>query len=276
MRTEIVFEDRDVAVIYKPAGLATQTAKVGQADAVSELKNHLAGQKQGVPYLGVVHRLDQPVEGLLVFAKSRKAAAALTAQLGDTGLLNKQYCAVVCGKPAKEQGRLVDKMYKDAAGRAVIVEEGKASGDSAGPEPLRQQAAEAKAAKQAILHYRQLAVAGSPDSPLTLLDISIETGRFHQIRAQLAHEGLPILGDGKYGDERALAIARQLGIRSVALCAYSLQFLHPVTGEKKCFRVAPRGAAFSGFLPSEEKAPEEKATEWQKSILTNKTTSGSL
>lgn len=247
MRTEIVYEDRDVAVIYKPAGLAAQTAKIGQADVVSELKNHLAAQKQGVPYLGVVHRLDQPVEGLLVFAKNRRAAAALTAQLGGDGLFNKQYYAVVCGKPAAEQGVLVDKMYKDAGGRAVIVEEGT---KAAKQEELRQQkTAEegTKAAKQASLRYQQIAVAGSPETPLALLDISIGTGRFHQIRAQLAHGGLPILGDSKYGDERAITLARQLGIRSVALCAYSLGFSHPATGEEKSFRIVPRGEAFSMF-----------------------------
>ncbi len=266
MRTEIVYEDRDVLVVYKPSGLATQTAKIGQADVVSELKNYLAGQGQGVPYLGVVHRLDQPVEGLLVFAKNKKAAAALTAQLGAAGLFDKRYSAVVCGKPADEQGLLVDRMYRDESGRAAIVEKDTGvSGTSgkqeatrkqtaAGQETTRKQTAAGQeatrkqtAVRQAALRYRQQAVAGSPDKPLALLDISIETGRFHQIRAQLANEGLPILGDSKYGDTSALRLARQLGIRSVALCAYSLRFSHPVTGEEKSFRIAPRGEAFSPF-----------------------------
>ena len=102
MKTQIVYEDNDIVVINKPAGLATQTARVGQPDVVSELKNYLRS-----PYLGIIHRLDQPVEGLLVFAKNKRAAAALSTQLQSTeGVLNKQYYAVFCGKPAAEKGRL--------------------------------------------------------------------------------------------------------------------------------------------------------------------------
>ena len=88
MRTEIIYEDKSIMVVRKPAGLAAQTAKVGQQDVVSELKNYLRQ-----PYLGIIHRLDQPVEGLLVFAKTRDAAAELTAQLqrqGEGGTLHKQ------------------------------------------------------------------------------------------------------------------------------------------------------------------------------------------
>ena len=98
MRTEILYEDNSVLVIRKPAGLAVQSARIGQADVVSELKSYLAkqaGAGQGEPYLAVIHRLDQPVEGVLVFAKEKKAAAALTKQLSD-GTLNKHYYAVLC------------------------------------------------------------------------------------------------------------------------------------------------------------------------------------
>ena len=114
MRTEILYEDEDVLVIHKPAGLPTQTAKVGQPDAVSELKNYLAKKSgsKGQPYLGIIHRLDQPVEGLLVFAKNKNAAAALTSQLQKKSEgLNKQYQAIVCGKLPAEEGTLVDYLY---------------------------------------------------------------------------------------------------------------------------------------------------------------------
>lgn len=80
---------------------------------------------------------------------------------------------------------------------------------------------------------------------LSLLDIHIDTGRFHQIRAQLSHAGMPLLGDSKYGNEESLLVSRQLAVRNVALCAYKIEFLHPVTGERKVFEIAPKGKIFS-------------------------------
>ena len=122
MRTEILYEDKIIMVIRKPAGLAVQSAGIGQPDVVSELKSHLAklpdtgrlGPGKGEPYLGIVHRLDQPVEGVLVFAKEKKAAAALTKQLSD-GTLNKHYYAVLCGYPAVAEGELVDYLRKEGS-----------------------------------------------------------------------------------------------------------------------------------------------------------------
>lgn len=261
MKTEIVYEDNDVLVIYKPAGLATQTAKVGQADVVSELKNHLARQAQAAgkpqtpPYLGVIHRLDQPVEGLLVFAKNQKAAASLTAQLrhSNTGLLNKQYYAVVCGKPSEEAGELVDNLYRDESGKAVV-EEGRKTAGRAESEEGRKTAGRAewgdkeRTPKKAVLRYRRAATEVCRNGEeISLLDITIETGRFHQIRAQMAHAGTPLLGDTKYGDEKSLSMSKELSVRNVALCAYGLEFLHPVTGKPKRFDIQPRNAIFSHF-----------------------------
>lgn len=119
MQTQIVYEDEAVLVIRKPAGLATESAGIGQKDVVSELKNYVAKKNPGkMPYLGIVHRLDQPVEGLLVFAKTKKAAENLTAQLGK-GMLKKEYLAVVCGKVPENTGRLVDYLAKEK-GMAVV------------------------------------------------------------------------------------------------------------------------------------------------------------
>ncbi len=274
MKTEIIFEDKDILVAYKPAGLATQTARVGQQDMVSELKNYLwqkrmitgAALGRPAPYLGVIHRLDQPVEGLLVFALNAKAAGALTEQLqeqgqtgvqesgqtamqkqgqigkqgpegteaqGKRGMLHKKYYGVVCGKPDQEEEELVDYLFKNKENRAVIVEDsGKAEGDFP--------------AKKAVLKYRVLQVTERP-KPLTLVDIHIFTGRFHQIRAQMAHRGLPLLGDMKYGGESAKASAKALYIPDVALCAYSLEFVHPGTGREIGFQIKPKGRAFSFF-----------------------------
>ncbi|MDE5589818.1 MAG: RluA family pseudouridine synthase [Acetatifactor sp.] len=240
MKTEIIYEDKDLLVIRKPAGLATQTARVGQADVVSELKNYIAASGTAEPpYLGIIHRLDQPVEGLLVFAKNKKAAAALTKQLGGQGedcTLNKRYYAVLCGKPSQKEGELVDYMYKDIQkmGKAVIVENyTEYSG---------------KGCKKAVLQYRILQMVRTPSGEdISLADIKIGTGRFHQIRAQMAHAGMALLGDEKYADEAVKACSRRLGIRTVALCAGSLAFVHPVTGERLHFDTRPRSEAFSFF-----------------------------
>lgn len=225
MQTQIVYEDEAVLVIRKPAGLATESAGIGQKDVVSELKNYVAKKNPGkMPYLGVVHRLDQPVEGLLVFAKTKKAAENLTAQLGK-GTLKKEYLAVVCGKVPKNTGRLVDYLAKEK-GMAVVKE-----------------AADAQA-KKAVLTYTKKA----ENEKFTLLAVQIETGRFHQIRAQLSHAGFPILGDEKYGSEESKELSREKKIRFTALCAASLSFRHPVTGKVMTFTQAPQNPAFADFV----------------------------
>ena len=220
MRCRILYEDESVLIAYKPAGLATQSAGVGQADAVSELKNYwakasksagktAAGDAARQPYLGVVHRLDQPVEGLLAFAKTQGAAAALTKEL-QRGTLNKTYQALVAGRSGASEGDLKDMLWKDGSTvRVVTGREG-----------------EYPDAKEARLHYRVLA----SDAEKSLLEVRIETGRFHQIRAQLAHAGMPILGDRKYGSAASEGLA--VGLRGLALCARTLELIHPVTKKK--------------------------------------------
>lgn len=224
MRTIIQYEDRHIIIAYKPAGLATQTSRVGQADVVSELKNYVRGG-----YIGVVHRLDQPVEGLLAFARTREAAAALSGQL-ERGAFSKQYCAVVCGKPEPGRGELVDYLCKTAGNRAEVVSAGQA---------------DARGAKAAKLWYEVMAVSDGAD--MSLLRVHIDTGRFHQIRAQLAHAGVPILGDAKYGTDLSAQLSREHSVRNVALCACELKCIHPVSGEELAFRVVPRGEIFHCF-----------------------------
>lgn len=219
---EILREDADIIVIYKPAGLAVQAAGVGQPDVASELKKYLHSS-----YLGIVHRLDQPVEGVLVFGKTKQAAARLTAALGN-GTLNKRYYAVVCGKPAKERDRLVDELVKEGNVARVV---GKAGDKS----------------KQAILEYSILKTAEFEGASVALADIRIETGRFHQIRVQMAHAGLPLLGDVKYGTNESMELSRKMHVACVALCAHRLDIVHPMSGEKLCFEVEPRGDIFRQF-----------------------------
>jgi len=236
MKTQIIFEDKEILVCHKPAGLAVENAAIGRMDMVSELKNYLKS-----PYLGLVHRLDQPVEGLLVVAKTQKAAASLSKQL-QQNTLNKEYFAVVCGKPNSENGRLVDYLAKDNKTRMAKVVN---KGDSEG--------------KEAILEYdimqtRNVHAIAEPsleklsdDAVISLLKIKIETGRFHQIRAQLSNAGTPILGDQKYGNQASAEVSMATGTRNVALCACSLNFKHPVTGKSLSFEITPNSGAFGLF-----------------------------
>lgn len=241
MQTQIVYEDEAVLVIRKPAGLATESAGIGQKDVVSELKNYVAKKNPGkMPYLGVVHRLDQPVEGLLVFAKTKKAAENLTAQLGK-GTLKKEYLAVVCGKVPENTGRLVDYLAKEK-GMAVVRDTADAQAEK--DADVQAEKAADPQAKKAVLTYMKKAETGS----LTLLAVQIETGRFHQIRAQLSHAGFPILGDEKYGSEESKELSREKKIRFTALCAASLSFRHPVTGKTMAFTQTPQNPAFADFL----------------------------
>lgn len=240
MQTQIVYEDEAVLVIRKPAGLATESAGIGRKDVVSELKNYVAKKNPGkMPYLGIVHRIDQPVEGLLVFAKTKKAAENLTAQLGK-GTLKKEYLAVVCGKVPENTGRLVDYLAKEK-GMAVV----KNAADAKTEKDVDAQAGKAAdpQAKKAVLTYTKKA----ETEKFTLLAVQIETGRFHQIRAQLSHAGFPILGDEKYGSEESKELSREKKIRFTALCAASLSFRHPVTGKTMAFTQTPQNPAFADF-----------------------------
>jgi len=254
VRCEIIYEDEEILIVHKPAGLATQSANLAEMDVVSELKNYLAGKNRGVegtkpaarsgvegtkqaarrgakgvkpaagqgaaPYVGIVHRLDQPVEGLLAFAKTKAAAAALTRQLGN-GTLNKTYLAAVFGDPLPK-GELLDMIRKEKnVAQVVTGREGEFSD-----------------AKQAKLCYERLdAKAVLPGT--ALLKVQIETGRFHQIRAQLSHAGFPILGDAKYGSEASKAFSKEKGIRNLTLCANELTLTHPRTKREYSWNCTP-------------------------------------
>ena len=210
---KIVYEDNDCIVIYKPAGLSVQTARASEEDACSKLKNHLKGG-----YLGVIHRLDQPVEGLLVFAKNKKTAAALTEQL-QSGKLKKSYKAVVLGE-VRESGSDVCYMRKNSSSECEI--------------------GEGEDFKKAELSYEPVASAEGT----TLLNVEIGTGRFHQIRAQLAHLGYPILGDLKYGSEDSRQMSAEKAVRTVALCADRLEYPDPASNTVKKFDTVPQNTAF--------------------------------
>ena len=222
MKTQILHEDKDILVCYKPAGIPTQTKQTMQMDVESELKNYLKGKP-----VYVVHRLDQPVEGILVFAKTKEAAASLSMQLSSDEM-NKEYRAVVFGSMAEKQGILVNYLKKEAKGNlSKVVKE-------TDPE-----------AKYAELSYEVIGEKKmETEEEISLLKIRLKTGRHHQIRVQLAAANHPLLGDQKYADEKTLDFSRQNGIRNVALCAAKLHFIHPTTKEKMEFQIEPKGLAF--------------------------------
>ncbi|MCR5474989.1 MAG: RluA family pseudouridine synthase [Lachnospiraceae bacterium] len=214
MPVDIIYEDKSIIIIRKSASVATESADVTRPDCVSIIKDHLrSGQAdgKGEPYVGLVHRLDQPVAGILVFAKTRKAAAKLSAQV-RTDIMNKHYTALVEGIiDRKEEVRLEDMMYKDSKARkaVIVTDESKCP---PGPKLLK-----------AALTYHTDRIIEAKN--MTILGIRLETGRFHQIRAQLSNMGHPIVGDKKYG-------ATSEYPSGIALVADRLEFTHPDTGEK--------------------------------------------
>lgn len=219
----IIFEDDQILVCEKPSGVAVQSAGIGTMDLESRIKNYLSTQNKGKgePYLGMIHRLDQPVGGVLVFAKTASAAAFLSKQTGN-GEMDKWYQAVVCGKLPVNSGVLVDYLYKDGkTNTSRIVKK------------------DQKGAKKAELHYTVL----DEKEELSLLEIHLITGRHHQIRVQMAGAGTPLLGDKKYNPKADSGQKTTIG-----LYACKLSFIHPKTKQQMVFSSEPKGDAFSIFI----------------------------
>lgn len=208
---QIIHVDDAIAVCVKPAGISAEAGG---------LPDRLAGTLGGQIY--PVHRLDQAVGGVMVYARQAKAAAALS-QAMQAGLVVKAYAAAVHGHPNPPEGRWEDLLWKDSRKNKVYV-----------VSRLR------KGVKQAALAYRVLAGAG--DS--SLVWVRLFTGRSHQIRVQFASRGYPLLGDHKYGsrDKRA----------SPALWSCRLAFPHPVSGQRMCFFCPPEGESWERFPPEDQ------------------------
>lgn len=233
----IRYEDAEVIVVHKPPFLAVETRDPRQQDLSRLLANRRAENGEGA-FIGIINRLDQPVEGLLVFAKTKESAAVLSAGL-RAGDFAKEYVAVVTGVTEKS-GTLIHTLKKDGrTNTSVAVPAGTAGG------------------KEARLGYERLAAADEK----SLLRIRLDTGRHHQIRVQLAAIGHPILGDVKYGGTAACGCAengrgqgdgsgKRADIRAgqpLALCSSRLVFTHPRTKEVMEFHTMPTGAGFEIF-----------------------------
>ena len=234
----ILYEDPHILVCVKPHGIATQSKSIRYPDRVSLIKNHLAkasgtSGKSGAPksigsrtpgsaepYLAVIHRLDQPVAGILVFAKTPAAAKDLNKQLQNQGF-GKYYRALVTNAPSEKEGTLENYMVKDARTNTSRICSAKENGS-----------------KIARLHYDTVPVTDwlftAPAAfHGTELEIHLDTGRHHQIRVQLASVGCPIVGDTKYNP----TLAGTKGWQTIRLCAYKLDFQHPVTHKAMHFQL---------------------------------------
>lgn len=252
MKIKILYEDAHLLVLYKPAGVPVQSAKIGMQDCESMLKNYLYTNhpEKGQPYLGLIHRLDQPVEGVLVFAKTPAAAATLSRQVTD-GSMKKRYLAVChCGEdvdnyvinyPKFQQlcGKTTENVEKSVDNWIERVDFLKKNSRENRSEIVAEKTA---GSKKAVLYYQVLKQAGM----LQLVEIELLTGRHHQIRVQMAGMGFPLLGDRKYNHRKGNV--EDVDNFSIALCAYHLEFDHPKTKKRMRFEVLPENPAFSKFF----------------------------
>jgi len=205
MKIRVLFEDNHLLLVEKPINIPVQEDSSGNLDLLTMLKDDLKRryQKPGNVYLGLVHRLDRPVGGVMVFAKTSKAASRLSDMI-RRNIIERHYLAVVHGTPNRKRGQLVHYLHKGNRKNKVAVV------DPNHPD-----------AKKAVLDFEVI----ESKKGLSLLSVYLYTGRPHQIRVQLSTIGNPIFGDQKYGEE--LAKSGQ----QIALWAHSIHFEHPVRKE---------------------------------------------
>ncbi len=208
----IIYEDNHLLIVEKPVNVLSQGDRTGDPDLVTILKADLKVryQKPGNVYLGLVHRLDRPVGGVMVFAKTSKAAGRLSEQI-RTGKFKKKYLAIVHGKLGQLQGSYVHYLKKQGSTNTVTGKRKQFPGS-----------------KKAILDYELL----ETKDYLSLVKINLITGRSHQIRVQFATEGHPLVGDQKYGKSDQKRI-------QIALWSYQLGLFHPTRKDWLVFNLSP-------------------------------------
>ncbi len=212
-KLNVIYEDNHIIVVEKMPNIPSQSDKTEDIDMLTMVKQYIKEKynKPGNVYVGLIHRLDRPVGGIMVFAKTSKAAGRLSEQVRNKEF-GKEYLAVVDGKLEDEKGILQDYLYKDERNNISKVV-----------------SKEKKNSKFAELEYE--VVKYNEIKNLSLLKIKLHTGRHHQIRVQLSHFGHSIYGDQKYG-------TRGEG-KQIALWAYKLKILHPITKEEMVFECLP-------------------------------------
>ena len=214
---EIIYIDKYVVVCEKPAG--TTSEGEGDNSLITLLSRELSSRGESNTCVFPVHRLDKDTVGVTVYARSSASAAALSSAITE-GRFMKKYFAVLCGAPKEKEGELCDLLYYDRTrGKSFVVER------------------ERKGVKSARLKYLLLQTA----EDFSLVEVELFTGRTHQIRVQFATRGTPLAGDRRYG-------APKTDVERVALCAYSLTFPHPKSGELLSFQIdAPKTLPWTFF-----------------------------
>ena len=210
---KVVYEDNHIIVVVKPQNIPTQEDESKDRDMLTIVKDYIKEKynKPGNVYVGLVHRLDRPTGGVMVFAKTSKAASRLTQEIQE-GVFQKKYLTVVNSKPKEKRAKLVNFLKKNMRTNTVQIVPEFETG-----------------AKRAELDYVVL----DEKEKVSLLEVNLKTGRSHQIRVQMKNIGCPIYGDVKYGGD-ILAKGHNL-----ALWAYELKIVHPTTKENMTFKVYP-------------------------------------
>lgn len=215
MKFKIVYEDNHIIVVIKPKNIASQADKSGDVDMLSLIKEYIKEKynKPGNVYLGLVHRLDRMTEGLMVFAKTSKAASRLSSYIRD-GDFKKEYLAVVYGKMEICDNNILENyLVKDERNNiSKVVNES------------------TKGAKLAMLEYDVIENTKYLGEECSYIKVRLYTGRHHQIRVQMANIGHPLVGDVKYGKNKK---------EDLALFACSLKFIHPTKDEIMEFNILP-------------------------------------
>ena len=204
-KLEILYEDNHIIVVVKPNNILSQSDNTNDIDMLTIIKDYIKEKynKPGNVYLGLVHRLDRPVSGVMVFAKTSKAASRLSDQV-RTHSFKKKYMALVYDNGLKDEDKFVDYLYKDNDNSTKVVD--------------------SKKGKYSELSYKVLK--RDKKENLALVDIELTTGRHHQIRVQFASRNHALFGDQRYGIQDK---------NQIALHAYRLEFIHPTTKEKLVF-----------------------------------------
>ncbi|WP_310601935.1 RluA family pseudouridine synthase [Anaerosporobacter sp.] len=247
MKSSIIYEDIHVLVCEKPVGMLVQSDRSMDVDMVNELKNYLYEKQteKREPYLGLVHRLDRPVGGVLVFAKTPVAAKSLSIQVqggeqsgkNPTPKMEKKYYAVIEGDLSDKIGavpeEIVNYLVKDARTNTSKITN-----------------ATDKNGKKAILMYQVLAVAKDESGyPISLVEVTLKTGRHHQIRVQMAGNQMPLWGDTKYNEAFVERQKQNSGMRwaNVGLYSHMLAFTHPTSKKRLEFERKPKDGIFKQF-----------------------------
>lgn len=271
MKLDILYEDNDIIVCHKAPGVASQTERSYDPDMVSLLMNHFHKTDVKKPYVGVVHRLDKPVAGVIIYGKNEKATRLLSEQITHHRF-TKKYKAVVCGDISSLDKKSASNLniYSDDSNISptvspatdarytltdYLLRDAKTNTSSVVDINSPKYKSNKEVKKSSLSFTIKKTIELTPDNPLyksdcpydnklSLVDIELLTGRHHQIRVQFSHAGYPLWGDLRYSP-----YAKELGQRKgVALCAYSLTIEHPTTHMEMTFNINPQNSIFKSIL----------------------------